>query len=207
MNIYVRLLCTSFEKEQKLSMSKSGEATGSIQTRKRCYANLWQKLVVYENLQRKRTWKESNESTSWSSNSKTWIVSKEDSLVHLVEWQGYIIFWAIAKGLNADKSCQQLDNLRAAIQEKIWLIGKKFSFTMTKPHTSNITQKKLFVLGWEFPPHPAYCAIRLSFFAKQFGRKKFKSEEAVRKHLDFILWINRFMIEAFKWYLNIGKRS
>jgi len=50
--------------------------------------------------------------------------------------------------------------VRAVIQEK-WpsLINKKgilFYHDNAKPHTSNITQKKLFELGWELLSHPAY---------------------------------------------------
>jgi len=95
---------------------------------------------------------------------------------------------------------------------QIWSFGKEFSFTTTIRNTLR-TQKKLFKLGLGAFISSCILSIRLSFvsfFVKQFGKKKFRSEETIRKYLIsfFDNKSNAFYDsneEAFECYLKYWK--
>ena len=64
--------------------------------------------------------------------------------------------------INSNKYCFQLDQLRAALDEKLpELVNRKyiiFHQDNARPHVSLMTRQKLLQLGWEVLIHPPYSS-------------------------------------------------
>lgn len=157
-----------------------------------------EKWILYNNVQRKRTWKKSNESPEQ--------VSKADQhqmKVMLCIWwdcRGIIYYELLQRGetITADKYCDQLSRVDAAIrQNRPALINRKgiiFHHDNARPHIAYKTLSKLRELEYEILQHPPYSPdmaptdfYLFQSLSNSLSGKKFCSEEAVKNHLsDFI---------------------
>ncbi|XP_015438720.1 PREDICTED: histone-lysine N-methyltransferase SETMAR-like [Dufourea novaeangliae] len=119
-----------------------------------------EKWVLYDNVQRKRTWKVANERAE--------LIAKPNlhpAKVMLSVWwdcQGILYFELLPAGqtIDSEKYCQQLENLKTAIQaRRPSLVNRKgvvFHQDNAKPHTAKRTLAKLKELKWDGILHPPY---------------------------------------------------
>ncbi|KAL7735182.1 hypothetical protein ACLKA6_014898 [Drosophila palustris] len=119
-----------------------------------------EKWIVYNNVNRKRSWSKHGEPTQTTS--KADIHQKKVMLSVWWDWKGVVYFELLPRNqtINSDVYCQQLDKLNAAIKEKRpELINRKgviFHQDNARPPTSLMTRQKLGQLGWEVLMHPPY---------------------------------------------------
>ncbi|GFX41915.1 mariner Mos1 transposase [Trichonephila clavipes] len=78
------------------------------------------------------------------------------------DWKGIVYYELLSYGqtLNSDLYCQQLDNLKLAIDQK-WpelanRRGVVFHQDNARPYTTVVTPQKLWELGWEVLMHPPH---------------------------------------------------
>ncbi|XP_055698617.1 histone-lysine N-methyltransferase SETMAR-like [Phlebotomus papatasi] len=127
-----------------------------------------EKWILYNNVQRKRTWKQAHEGAE-----------------------------PVAKGetITADKYCQQLVELKKVIEEKRPILSNRkgvlFHHDNARPHVAKPTLAKLKEMNWEIMPHPPYSPdIALSDYhlfrslQNNLNGKKIKNVEDVKNHLD-----------------------
>ena len=99
--------------------------------------------------------------------------------------------------INSNKYCSQLDQLKAALDEKCpELVNRKhiiFHQDNARPHVSLMTRQKLLQLGWEVPIHPPYSPdiapldFHLFRSLQNFlNGKHFNSLEDCKGHLEQI---------------------
>ena len=97
--------------------------------------------------------------------------------------------------INSNKYCFQLDQLKAALDEKRpELVNRKritFHQDNTRPHVSLMTRQKLLQLGWEVLIHPPYSPdIARSDFRlfrslqNSLNGKNFNSLEDCKRHVE-----------------------
>ncbi|GFT43459.1 putative DD34D transposase [Trichonephila clavipes] len=98
-----------------------------------------EKWVTYYNIVRKRSWSKCGEA------------AQTELLPH-------------GQTLNSDLYCQQLDNFKAAIDQKYPELanrrGAVFHQDNAKPQTSVVTRQNLWEFGWEVLMHPPYKTFR-----------------------------------------------
>ncbi|GFV48376.1 histone-lysine N-methyltransferase SETMAR [Trichonephila clavipes] len=120
-----------------------------------------EKLVVYNNIKRKRSWSRPVEPTQTTS--KADIHQKKVLLSVWWDYKGIVYFELLPpnRTINSDVYIEQLTKLNIAVEEKRpALINRKgvvFHHDNARPRTSLVTQQKLLELGWDVLPHPPYC--------------------------------------------------
>ncbi|XP_053947037.1 histone-lysine N-methyltransferase SETMAR-like [Anastrepha ludens] len=119
-----------------------------------------QKWIVYNNVNRKRSWSKHDEAPQTAS--KTDIHQKKIMLSVWWDWK-CVVYFALPQRnqtINSVGYCQQLDKLNTTINEKRQeLINRKgviFYQDNARPHTSLVTRQKLTELGWELLMHSPY---------------------------------------------------
>ncbi|XP_055711489.1 histone-lysine N-methyltransferase SETMAR-like [Phlebotomus papatasi] len=154
-----------------------------------------EKWILYNNVQRKRTWKQAHEGSE--------PVAKgglHPMKVLLCIWwdiRGVIYFELLPAGetITADKYCQQLVELKKAIEEKRPILSNRkgvlFHHDNARSHVAKPTLAKLKEMNWEIMPHPPYSPdIAPSDYhlfrslQNNLNGKKFKNVEDVKNHLD-----------------------
>lgn len=114
--------------------------------------------IQYNNAERKRTWRQKNECDQ----AKTGLQSQKAMLSVWWDCKGVIFYELLSVGeiVTSDKYCQQLDNLKAAIEEKRSVLAKRkdvvFHHNNARSHISMQTQRKLRELNWDLLLHPPY---------------------------------------------------
>ena len=97
--------------------------------------------------------------------------------------------------INSNKYCSQLDQLKAALNEKCpELVNRKhitFHQDNVRPHVSLMTSQKLLQLGWEVLIHPVYSPdiapsdFHLFWsFQNSLNGKNFSSLKDCKRHLE-----------------------
>ena len=97
--------------------------------------------------------------------------------------------------INSNKFCSQLDQLKAALDEKRpKLVNRKciiFHQDNTRPHVSLKTRQKLLQLGWDIlihlPYSPDMAPLDFHLFwslQNSLNRKNFNSLEDCKRHLE-----------------------
>lgn len=119
-----------------------------------------EKWVLYNNVQRKRTWKQSGEHGDAMPKA-----SLHPMKVMLSVWwdcKGIIYFEFLPAGemIDSDKYCRQLTNLNREIKEKRPILSNRkgviFHHDNARPHVSKKTLRKLESLKWDVLTHPPY---------------------------------------------------
>jgi len=109
-----------------------------------------EKWIVYDNINRKRSWSKRNEPAQTTSKAE----------LHQKKIIVYFELLPRNQTINSDVYCRQLDKLNAAVKEKRpELVNRKgvvFHHDNARPHTSLVTRQKLLDLGWEVMSHPPY---------------------------------------------------
>ncbi|KAL6418228.1 hypothetical protein ACFW04_012254 [Cataglyphis niger] len=134
--------------------------------------------ILYQNVHRKRTWSKENRPST---------VAKPGLHPKKLLPQGETI--------NADKYCNQLDQLKAAIAEKQPELANRrgvvFHHDNARPHVALVVRQKLLQFDWDVLPHPPYSPdlapsdyyLFLSLKNSLRG-KSFKSISEIKTHLD-----------------------
>ncbi|XP_017791461.1 PREDICTED: histone-lysine N-methyltransferase SETMAR-like [Habropoda laboriosa] len=110
-----------------------------------------EKWILYNNFQRKRTWKMSNERSDPMAKSN--LHPEKVMLSVWWDWQGILYFELLPVGqiIHSDKYCQQLENLKAAIEEKRRILANREGVIFK-------TLQKLRELTWDVLLHPLYSS-------------------------------------------------
>ncbi|XP_025263217.1 histone-lysine N-methyltransferase SETMAR-like [Camponotus floridanus] len=153
-----------------------------------------EKWILYNNVQRKRTWKKAAEGAEPVA--KAGLHPMKVLLCVWWDCRGIIHFELLRRGetITADKYCEQLTRLDAAIREKRPVLANRkgiiFHHDNARPHVAQQTLRKLQELQWEILQHPPYSPdIAPSDFhlfrslQNSLNGKNLNSEEAVEKHL------------------------
>ena len=99
--------------------------------------------------------------------------SKKVMLCIWWDWKGVLYYELLPENqkINSNKYCSQLDQLKAALEEKcLELVNRKciiFHQDNTRPHVSFTTRQKLLQLGWEVLIHRPYSPdidLRISIY-------------------------------------------
>ena len=175
-----------------------------------------EKWILYNNVERKRSWGKRNEPPPTTP--KAGLHPKKVMCIWWA-WKGVLYYEPLLENqtVNSNKYCSQLDQLKAALDEKHpELVNRKhtiFHQDNARPHVSLMTRWKLLQLGWEVLIHPLYSPdIAPSDFhlfhslQKSFNGKKFSSLEDCKRHLeefcaqkDKKFWENGIMKLPEKW--------
>ena len=119
-----------------------------------------EKWVVYNNIERKRSWSRPGEPAQTTS--KAGIHQKKVLLSVWWDYKGIVYFELLPpnRTINSVVYIEQLTKLNNAVEEKRpELINRKgvvFHHDNARPHTSLVTRQKLLELGWDVLPHPPY---------------------------------------------------
>ncbi|KAK2580003.1 hypothetical protein KPH14_010768 [Odynerus spinipes] len=119
-----------------------------------------EKWVVYNNINRKRSWSKHDESAQTIS--KAELHQKKIMLSIWWDYKGVVYFELLPSNrtINSNVCCQQLMKLEDAIKEKRPELANRkgivFHHDNARPHTSLATRTKLLELGWEVMLHPPY---------------------------------------------------
>ncbi|XP_070155184.1 histone-lysine N-methyltransferase SETMAR-like [Polyergus mexicanus] len=119
-----------------------------------------EKWILYKNVQRKRTWKTATEGAEPVA--KTGLHPMKVLLCIWWDRKGIIYFELLRRGetITADKYCEQLTRLAAAIREKRPILANRkgviFHHDNARPHVAQQTLRKLQELQWEILQHPPY---------------------------------------------------
>ena len=113
------------------------------------------------------------------------------------DWKGVLYYKLLLENqmINSNKYCSQLDQLKAALDEKRpRLVNRKliiFHQDNRRPHVSLMTRQKLSHLGWEVLIHPLYspdiAPSDLHLFRSlqnSLNRKNFDSLEDCKRYLE-----------------------
>ena len=157
-----------------------------------------EKWIVYNNVNRKRSWCTPNESSQTTS--KANIHQKKILLSIWWDWKGPVYFELLPRNqtINSEVYCRQLDKLNAAVKEKRpELVNRKgviFHQDNARPHTSLATRQKLMDIGWELMLHPPYSPDLAPSDYHLFRSldnslrgKTFNDDDAVKSHLTQFL--------------------
>lgn len=153
-----------------------------------------EKWIVYNNVNRKRSWSRRDEPPQTTS--KADIHQKKIMLSVWWDWKGVVYFELLPRNQTIDSNvyCRQLDKLNAAVKEKRpELINRKgviFHQDNARPHTSLVTRQKLLRLGWEVMSHPPYSPDLapsdyhlFRSLQNSLDGKTFNDDDAVKSHL------------------------
>ena len=113
------------------------------------------------------------------------------------DWKG-VLYYDLLLGnqtINSNKYCSQLDQLKAALDEKHpELVNRKciiFHQDNARPHVSLMTRQKLLQLGWEVLIHllysPGIAPLDFHLFRSlqnSLNGKNFNSREDCKRHLE-----------------------
>ena len=112
-------------------------------------------------------------------------------------WKGVLPYELLLENqmINSNKYCSQLDQLKAALDEKrSELVNRKriiFHQDNARPHVSLMTKQKLLQLGWEVLIHPLYSpdiapldSHLLWSLQNSFNGKNFYFLEDYKRHLE-----------------------
>jgi len=150
--------------------------------------------ILYQNVHRKRTWSEENRPSTVA---KPGLHPKKVLLCIWWDWKGVCYYELLPQGdtINADKYCNQLDQLKAAIAEKRPELANRrgvvFHHDNARPHVALAVRQKLLQFDWDVLPHPPYSPdlapsdyyLFLSLKNSLRG-KSFKSISEIKTHLD-----------------------
>ena len=136
-------------------------------------------------------------------NEPLWItpkVSLQPKMMMLCLWQDWkgVLYYELLlenQTINSNKHCSQLDQLKAARDEKCpELVNRKciiFQQDNARSHVSLVTKQKLFQLGWEVLIHLPYSSdiepsyLHLSWsLQNSLNWKTFNSFEDCKRHLE-----------------------
>ena len=127
--------------------------------------------------------------------------------------------------INSNKYCSQLDQMKAALDEKrLELVNKKciiFHQDNARPHVSLMTRQKLLQLAWKFwfihgMHQTLHLCISISFslYKILLKRKNFNSLEDCKRHLeqfftqkDKKFWKDGIMKLPEKWQKTVEQTS
>ena len=143
-----------------------------------------EKWILYNNVEQERSWGKWNEPPPTTT--KAGLHPKKVMCIWW-NWKGVLYYELLLenKTINSNKYCSQLDQLKAALDEKRpELVNRKcivFHQDTARPPVSLMTRQKLLYLGWEVLIHPPYSPdIALSDFhlfwslQNSLNRKKFQ---------------------------------
>jgi len=153
-----------------------------------------EKWIVYNNIQRKRSWEQRNKLPQIIS--KPGLHPNKIMLSIWWDWKGVVFYELLPKNkmINLDVYCGQLDKLNAAIHKKRpELVNRKgvvFHHDNARPHTSLQTRQKLLELSWDILPHPPYSPDLapsdyhlFRSLQNSLNGRRFTSEEDIKRHL------------------------
>ena len=143
------------------------------------------------------------------------------------DWKGVLYYELLPENqtINSNKYCSQLDQLKAALDEKRpELLNRKciiFHQDNARPHVSLMTRQKLLQLGWEVLIHPPYSPdIATSDFHLFRSlqilsmEKYFNSLEGCKTHLEQFFaqkdkkcWEDGIMKLSEKWQNVVEQNS
>ncbi|CAK9798994.1 Histone-lysine N-methyltransferase SETMAR [Anthophora plagiata] len=176
-----------------------------------------EKWILYNNVQRKRSWGKQNESPLTTA--KDGLHPKKVMLCIWWDWKGVLYHELLPynRTINSDVYCNQLDRLKAAIDEKRPELANRrgvvFQHDNARPHVSIQSRQKLLQLGWDVLPHPPYSPdlapsdFHLFRSLQNFlNGKKFDSMEACKNYVDqfiaqkdAIFWKNGIHKLPYRW--------
>ena len=151
--------------------------------------------VLYNNVERKRSWGKQNEPPP--STPKASIHPKKVMLCIWWDWKGVLYYELLLenRAINSNKYCSLLDQLKAALDEKRpELVNRKYIIFYqdnARLHVSLMTRQKLLQFGWEVLIHPLHSPdIAPSDFhlfrslKNSLNGKNFNSLEDCKRHLE-----------------------
>ena len=154
-----------------------------------------EKWILYNDVEWKRSWGKRNEPPPTTP--KAGLLPKKVMLCIWWDWKGVLYYELIPENqtINSNKYCSQLDQLKAALNEKHpELVNRKriiFHQDNARPHVSLMTRQKLLQLGWEVLIHQPYSPdIAPSDFhlfwslQNSLNEKKFNSLQDSKRHLE-----------------------
>lgn len=176
------VICTSLLARNKIEPFLNRMITGD------------EKWITYENIVRKRAYCEPGKPSP--STSKPNLTLNKRMLCIWWDIRGPIHYELLKPNekLNSEKYCQQLDNLKIAVQEKRPAMFNRKDIILhhdnARPHAALGTRQKIAELGWEILSHPPYSPdlapsdYHLFLSLQNFlNGKKFKNEEDVKQAL------------------------
>ena len=154
-----------------------------------------EKWILYNNVEWKRSWGKWNEPPPTTP--KAGLHPKKVMLCIWWDWKGVLYYELLPENqtINSNKYCSQLDQLKAALNEKLLeLLNRKCIFfhqDTTRPHVSLMTRQELLWLGWVvlmhllYSPDIAHSDFHL-FWSLQTSPngKNFHSLEDCKRHLE-----------------------
>ena len=166
-----------------------------------------EKWTLYNNVEWKRLWGKRNEPPPTTPKA-----SLHPKKVMCIWWDWKGVYYELLlenQTINSDKYCSQLDQLKAALNEKHpELVNRKciiFHQDNARPHVSLITRQKLLQLGWEVLIHPPYSPdIAPSDFhlfwslQNSLNGKNVSSLEDCKRHLE------QFFAQKDKKFWEVG---
>ena len=111
-----------------------------------------EKWILYNNVEWKRSWSKRNEPPPTTP--KAGLHPKKVMLCIWWDWKLVLYYELLLENqmINSNKYCSQLDQLKAALNEKhLELVNRKrkiFHQDNARPHVSLMTKQKLLQLGW-----------------------------------------------------------
>ena len=154
-----------------------------------------EKWILYNDVEWKRSWGKRNEPPPTTP--KAGLLPKKVMLCIWWDWKGVLYYELIPENqtINSNKYCSQLDQLKAALNEKHpELVNRKriiFHQDNARPHVSLMTRQKLLQVGWEVLIHPPYSPdiTPLDFhlfrsLQNSLNGKNFNSLEDCKRHLN-----------------------
>ena len=119
-----------------------------------------EKWILYNNVEQKRSWGKRNEPPPTTP--KSGLHPKKVLLCIWWDWKGVLYYELLLENqtINSNKYCSQLDQLKAAFDEKRpELVNRKhisFHQDNARPRVCLMTRQKLLQLGWEVLIHLLY---------------------------------------------------
>ena len=154
-----------------------------------------EKRILYNNVEWKRSWGKLNEPPPTTP--KACLHPKKVMLCIWWDWKGVLYYELLLENqtINSNMSCSQLDQLKAALDEKHpELVNRKciiFHQDNARPHVSLMTRQKLLHLVWEVLIHLPYSPniVPLDFhlfrsLQNSLNGKNFNSLEDYKRHLE-----------------------
>ena len=154
-----------------------------------------EKWILYNKVERKRLWGRQNEPPPTTP--KASLHPKKVMLCTWWDWKGVLYYELLLENqtINSNKYCSQLDQLKAALEEKHPELENRkciiFHQDNTRLHVSLKTRQKLLGLGWEVLIHPPYspdtAPSNFHLFRSlqnSLNGKYFNSLEDCKRHLE-----------------------